>query len=161
MTLDLDELERLARESTPGPWLAQSVSPTDGVFSDSVFVLEENECGLGLPVEVCATYEPADAAFIAAARDAVPTLCARIRELEAGVLATLDSLRELEREHNAEVAGLRARVAELETENAKLRGDPCGACGGEGCPRCDNTGQERAAQLRQRIADAECARRRP
>jgi hypothetical protein len=62
--LDLDELQRLCDAATPGPWDVE-----DGVVlrkvGDVIFV--------------------EDAAFIAAARDALPKLIARVRELEARV----------------------------------------------------------------------------
>jgi hypothetical protein len=83
--LDLDALQRLCDAATPGPW-------------DGGSAIVENCDGL----TVCEFSDPAadaserDADFICAARDALPKLIARVRELEARFDECLD---ELEQEH--------------------------------------------------------------
>lgn len=66
--LDLDEIERLADAATPGPW---GVEPDRNSLDDLVMAK------IGL---VAATARE-DAAFIAAARTAVPALSAEVRRL--------------------------------------------------------------------------------
>lgn len=69
MTLDLDELERLEREATPGPW-ETTADPLSGV---PAFVKT--------PGELIAADAPADAALIVAARNALPALLVELRAL--------------------------------------------------------------------------------
>jgi len=66
--IDLDELERLEREATGGRW-----SP--------YFCTVKGWMVLG----ICADVMPTDARLIAAARNALPALLARVRELEGQV----------------------------------------------------------------------------
>lgn len=75
MTDDLTDLQALAQAATPGPWIADE---GHGLTAD------------GDPLAAAGPYDdPAgfwcheDAAFIAAARDAVPALIARVRKAEA------------------------------------------------------------------------------
>lgn len=82
--LDLDELERLAAQATPGPWKEgrhDMFSIVEGahakyIYANSIPVAistgEEKDCERVL----------ADARYIAAACNAVPSLIARVRELE-------------------------------------------------------------------------------
>ena len=82
--IDLDELERLAKAATPGPWKEgrhDMFSIVEGahakyIYANSIPVAistgEEKDCERVL----------ADARYIAAACNAVPELIARIRELE-------------------------------------------------------------------------------
>lgn len=81
MTVDIEELERLAAAATPGPWHR----------GQGPHWAREVRGSTGRGVAWCGSqgYE-ADAAFIAAAGEAVPALCAelraareRIAELEA------------------------------------------------------------------------------
>ncbi len=75
MTLDIAELERLAAAAAPGPWFYSETQDEYPVVyveaSNAATVLFESDWGTR-----------ADAAFIAAARTAVPALVARVRELE-------------------------------------------------------------------------------
>jgi hypothetical protein len=71
--LDLDALQRLCDAATCGPWEADDGSMT--VRSDDVVVCDV-DTGLR-------EGDLADAAFISAARDALPKLIARVRELQA------------------------------------------------------------------------------
>jgi hypothetical protein len=76
MTIDLDELERLEREATAGPWFAEGGS----INSNS-----ENyhrDCGLLLPNWEGAFENIGDATFIAALRNAAPALIARARRAD-------------------------------------------------------------------------------
>lgn len=71
MTDDLTDLEALAQSATPGPWKRAVV---DGMG----FAVHRGEH------DTIALYaDRADAAFIAAARAAVPALIARVRKAEA------------------------------------------------------------------------------
>lgn len=78
--LDLDELQRLCDAATPGPWEydddAQALSyDILGHLAGWVCAVHE------LPLEGACTRER-NAAFIGAARDALPKLIARVRQLE-------------------------------------------------------------------------------
>lgn len=82
MTLDLHELERLEREATsqaPPPWIASSARQ-DGTAC--VYLPSDGPCRRIVPV---AETSAEQAALIAAARNALPALLARVRELEAEV----------------------------------------------------------------------------
>ena len=76
MTLDLLELRALADRATPAPWFARgrhlSCVPNDSGMGAT---LPTNHIGV--------MAEREDAAFIAAARSAVPALLDRVAELEA------------------------------------------------------------------------------
>lgn len=95
--LDLDAVSRRCEAATPGPWKAYH---RDGSYSPAD---DESNAGLGLEVDgppdavLRGTYRrSADAQFIAHAREDIPALLARVRELEQ------------------EAAALRARVAQLQ-----------------------------------------------
>lgn len=68
----LDELERLCDAATPGPW------------SDANWEISgpDREVIFDIP-DVAADVAQADAAFVAAARHALPKLIAKVRELQA------------------------------------------------------------------------------
>ena len=74
---ELDELERLANAAIPGPWKVRERS-----FLEEDFVDIRDPTGLVVNREL-ANARPEDLEFIAAARDAVPKLIARVRELDA------------------------------------------------------------------------------
>ena len=93
MNLDLLKLRALADAATPAPWFAR------GRHLSHV----PNDSGMGatLPTNhIGVMAERDDAAFIAAARSAVPALLDQVAELEAGLRAEVDQLR-------AEVARMR------------------------------------------------------
>lgn len=71
----LDALERLSREASPGPWAVGSgaLHPWEVVIAQNVPLLELWDTSQGLT----------DAAFISAARDAIPRLLAENRRLRA------------------------------------------------------------------------------
>lgn len=104
MTIDIEELERLEREATPGPWRQDAYYPQLVAGMASV--------PGGVPY-----FAPADAALIVAARNQLPALLARVRELEGQVRwfvehaadQRLDGYREL---------GARAAAAENARDNA-------------------------------------------
>jgi hypothetical protein len=73
MTPDLEKLESLAKAATPGPWVVKD-GANSHVFDQRISL--ENDISVAFS-------EGADAAFIAAACEAVPSLIARVRELEA------------------------------------------------------------------------------
>lgn len=75
--LDLDRLETLAMKATPGPWLAQYE-----VADEWIGVTGAGRWTLCPQVATLERGGEDDAAFIEAARTAVPELIARIRELE-------------------------------------------------------------------------------
>lgn len=67
--LDLDELERLANDATPGPW---TLTARGGIRHDEEYIVDPNSVALNC-----------DGRFIAAARTAVPALIAEARRLRA------------------------------------------------------------------------------
>lgn len=71
--LDLDHLQALADAATEGPWTARAVYP---------FLVEQGDAGFVSTNLADST--AADAAFIAAARTAVPELIAEVRRLRRG-----------------------------------------------------------------------------
>lgn len=91
----LDELERLAAQATPGPWSCKSVPGLGGGRHNRPHIFADGVC---LPVASLSVIKgEEDAAFIVAARNAVPELAARVRELEqqnAGLEARLRYLTE-------------------------------------------------------------------
>jgi hypothetical protein len=106
VTLDLDALERLAAEASPGPWRHWHGSTIDQIQSVHGSVV------IGCGVRDCTRPRGVDTAFIAAAREAVPLLVARVRELAADKEAALN-LVVVEALENAD----------LSTEMTKLRAD--------------------------------------
>jgi hypothetical protein len=88
MTLDLDELERLEREATAGPWRVNTFHPNS--------VLSESRRCLAKCISFASPGGEEDAALIAALRNAAPALIARARradELEAVLPALIDLLK--------------------------------------------------------------------
>lgn len=107
--LDLDALMKLAAEASPGPWIASDWSKDDGPDRHTVAWYEPETVRPGQSYiwpnrmrgwRVAKTDEGnnplADAAFIAAARTAVPALVERVRELEALVARASEELRLIE-----------------------------------------------------------------
>lgn len=79
---ELDELERLANAATPGPWVlvTSRVGPASPHHAPKV---DHAVMSNGGPVVAFGLHsQSADPRFIAAAREAVPRLIARVRELE-------------------------------------------------------------------------------
>jgi hypothetical protein len=140
MTVDLEELERLATAATPGPWHR----------GQGPHWAREVRGSTGRGVAWCGSqgYE-ADAAFIAAAGEAVPALCAelrgareRIAELEADVDAlrsrtecggrTVDLTDPNDACQSARVQAARAEAAEKRVAELEARPEfgSCPSCGG-------------------------------
>ena len=91
--VDLDELERLEREATPGPWKADTEDVGDCVVwapeikdgdGDSSFVSNIGRSRIGA-VGVAFDHEADDCRLIAATRNALPDLLAELRTLRARV----------------------------------------------------------------------------
>jgi hypothetical protein len=87
--------QALADAATPGPWecgpTKHDAHETTDVFTHEAHVYPPlGECG---PVACVSEGEPGTAAFIAAAREAVPALVTRVRALEALLAAAHDELR--------------------------------------------------------------------
>lgn len=99
---DLAAIAALAAAATPGPWISGGFGP-----SDTWVRITQCEGWPGTPVcEVGhnVANRNADAAFIAAARTAVPALLAHIATLTADALALHDALARVTRERDAAVA---------------------------------------------------------
>lgn len=74
--LDLDELERLAAQATPGPWEMDNNYNIRIAEGGHPLVITINDDEDWIP-------RPSDARYITAACNALPELIARVRELEA------------------------------------------------------------------------------
>jgi hypothetical protein len=72
--LDLDRWEELCAGATAGPWTATDEIPRAG------WVVDANDAVVALDLRC------KDAAFIAAAREALPALIKRVRELEGALI---------------------------------------------------------------------------
>ena len=86
--IDLDELERLEKAATPGPWFAGTEDPDDVVIWHGPN--RDWFTNIADPKKGCVAFdfagdEKANAELIAALRNAAPALIARVRELEAEV----------------------------------------------------------------------------
>lgn len=115
MDINLDELERMAAQATPGPWKEgrhDMFSIVEGahakyIYANSIPVAistgEEKDCERVL----------ADARYIAAACSAVPELIARVRELE-------ERIAELTQENS----GHKRVIHILENKVLALKGKP-------------------------------------
>lgn len=78
--VDLEKLERLAAQATPGPWIHE---PGENFFDhDCHFFGYECQMVKSDIAYVCEFVTEANAAYIVAACNAVPELIARVRELE-------------------------------------------------------------------------------
>lgn len=124
MSVDLDELERLANAASPMPWVA---SVADG----------EHQIYCPGAQEYVARIEPwspqqdaADAAFIAAARTAVPELVAEVRRLRGDFECAVKEGRRHEKRISAteaEIVSLYYQIAEWKEATGLTRGgDPGG-----------------------------------
>lgn len=103
MTIDLDGIEARAKAATPGPWTAV---PT--LNGGTVVHLSDGE---SVYLDSAAT-----GAFIATAREDVPALCARVRELEAGAVAIAAAFDlAATRADDGEAYGRREGILHLET----------------------------------------------
>lgn len=103
MNIDLDALQALAEQATPGPWGAYDANegeypprPLWSVANDA-FHNPTGEDLAAIDLSIWHSYcgKP-DAEFIAAAREAVPALIARIREMEGENLRLKQDLEECE-----------------------------------------------------------------
>lgn len=126
----LDELEALAAAATPGPWEPKVVSGDAACYHNpgSRLRLNTNQSwAVGPLPHRCGLQAQHDAAFIAAARTAVPELITRVREAQtaaAELERQFDHERTLRRQAEEEVARLRALIAEQDDEDCL-----CLACG--------------------------------
>ena len=121
MTVDLDALLALAEAATPGPW---HDSKPDSVFAGSTVIAGS------MPSYGDVKQPQANARFIAAAREAVPVLIARCRELEThdreavGALnAAEDDVRAWRRKYTEDTAVIdeqRRRMAAAEARATAL-----------------------------------------
>lgn len=87
---DHDALRALEAAATPGPWKRYGMA---GVAGPDWEIVDERrvECDCGEPVALTGCVTNADAAFIAAARNAVPALLAENADLR-GRLAAVEAL---------------------------------------------------------------------
>jgi hypothetical protein len=115
---ELERLERLAAAATMSPWQS---SDDGGVF---------HQTARDGRLWVASCYEPPDWPFIAAARDAVPRLCAEVRRLREVIADSADARPRLAAERDAlriEASELRACLADavgkieaMRAENERL-----------------------------------------
>jgi hypothetical protein len=81
---ELKELERLAREATPGPWEFDAYG--------NIFVLVTDSIGEPTPSLIGEVANKNDAAFIAESRSAVLELTARLREAEDAMITSNEAV---------------------------------------------------------------------
>lgn len=117
--LDLEVLERLAAAATPAPWVVQDGCSWRriGARGDGDVLCPTNHPGDGHP-DLDGRNREADLAFIAAAREAVPALLRRVRELEAARAADQAEYMKASRAFRA--AMMTADAAQAEVAEAKL-----------------------------------------
>lgn len=106
MTIDREELRRLCEAATPGPW---TLDPCDGEFGfvrSGIVWTAQNDSAAFSGTDFIQAKTEEDAAFIAAARAAVPALLdaleaaeARERRLREAVTKCADRFGEYERAH--------------------------------------------------------------
>jgi hypothetical protein len=82
---DLDELERLAAAATPGPWTAPIRQEDDSGNIEWWVGFQPLESRPGQYSRDSTVLSYEDAAFITAARTAVPDLCREVRRLRAAL----------------------------------------------------------------------------
>ncbi len=109
--LDLDALQRLCDAATPGPWvyseLLASIGGRDGALVCAMTTSQLDEAGDEQNPQAAA-----DGEFLEAARDALPRLIAKVRELQAAELSALCALAKAnDRAHLAE-----CRLQDVEVE---------------------------------------------
>jgi hypothetical protein len=117
----LDEWEKLANAATSGPWQAMPYS--DSTYSSPDRWIKAD--GANIADEV----PEADAAFIAAAREAIPELIAMVREKDTRADAWKDQALEWEvraTAAEAEVERLKAKLREEENTRLKQVGELAG-----------------------------------
>lgn len=89
MTVDLDKLEALEKAATPGPWKVGDYESTTRQFltQQGCIIFADDADGDPIQVADCSQWglanEGDNTAFIAAARNALPELIARLRRLES------------------------------------------------------------------------------
>lgn len=114
----LAELEALAEGATEGPWvLTEFCNPFDDDTSWHVRYPDGDDSSIG---------RQEDAAFIAAARTAVPALCREVRRLKERCLWHAKACDEIEDDLVVEChenEKLRAEVERLRAENQRLQDD--------------------------------------
>jgi len=80
--LDLDAIEACAHAATSGPW-GEKPDDLPSLYSEAADTWGLRTDGTDLQLFIADEASAADVAFIRAARQNVPTLIARVRELEA------------------------------------------------------------------------------
>ena len=70
----LDEIERLDKRATPGPWASQGITPDHGLF-EGIVVHQEGEPGAIAEVQPVRS----DAELVALSRTALPALAQAVR----------------------------------------------------------------------------------
>lgn len=126
--LDLEAIKKLADAATPGPW---SADPTGTVCADADLVLDVNGGEIlpeGGPMEIAECYRnerpdwterASNAAFIAAARTAVPALLAALEEAQR----RLETMTYVARRNKEHVYQQTEYAVELEGQLAAARAD--------------------------------------
>lgn len=119
--LDLEELERLAKAATPGPWetyplpgwegIAHTVAGHKGQYLFDIHKVRNGK---------------ANAAYIVAACDAVPELIKRVRELETSWQAMkrkYDTAKDVIDSNQTQIIALNNEVSRLKLELMNCRGE--------------------------------------
>lgn len=85
MTIDLDELERLEREATPGPWVDDADDRPGQIRDVLLAYAKQHRVATAWGSAYTATNATEDASLIAAARNALPALIRIARAAKACV----------------------------------------------------------------------------
>lgn len=115
MSIDIAELERLAKAATPGPWEVDGTTEHNGRYTrQSLYLIVDGWQRGTLSNEF--EEEKKDAAYIVAACNAVPELLKMYREADDEAADANSAWQKVRRENLA----LRERVQELERQRVEL-----------------------------------------
>lgn len=112
--VDIEKLEKLMAQATPGPWFCKSVPGLGGGRHNRPHIFADGVC---LPVASLSVIKgEEDAAYIVAACNSLPDLIAENRALQERA----QMRQELVEQYEKDIARLRQKVRELETQRDYL-----------------------------------------